>query len=99
IIMKSQSPGRSSRRPRRNGSRRRFDTRADRAESKAPAKKSIWQKITGFFGSAEPAAAKRVAPAPRRDGVAQSRNGSPRPRVSRKLAAVDVTAPRLYVGN
>ena len=96
--MKSQSLGRSSRRPRRGGSRRRFDTRADRAESKAPAKKSIWQKITGFFGSAE-AAPKRVASAPQRNGVVQSRNGSPRPRVSRKPESVEVTTPRLYVGN
>ena len=66
--MKSQSPGRNSRRPRRGGSRRRFDTRDDRAESKAPAKKSFWQKVTAFFGSAD-SSSKPSAPA---------RNGSPK---------------------
>ena len=96
--MKSQSPGRSSRRPRRGGSRRRFDTRDDRAESKAPAKKSVWQKITAFFGSAEPTG-KRAGSAPPRNGMAQGRNGAPRTRVARKPESVEVTTPRLYVGN
>ena len=96
--MKSQSPGRSSRRPRRGGSRRRFDTRGDRAESKAPAKKSVWQKITAFFGSAGPSAkpAGSVQPG---NGSAQWRNGAPRRRVTRRPESVEVTTPRLYVGN
>jgi RNA recognition motif-containing protein len=96
--MKSQSPGRSSRRPRRGGSRRRFDAREDRAESRAPAKKSVWQKITAFFGSAEPTR-KRAGSAPPRNGITQGRNGSPRERVLRKPESVEVTTPRLYVGN
>jgi hypothetical protein len=97
IIMKSQSPGRNSRRPRRGGSRRRFDTRDDRAGSRAPAKKSFWQKITAFFGSAD----RSTRPfAPARNGSTQVRNGAPRPaRVSRKPESVEVTTPRLYVGN
>lgn len=95
--MKSQSPGRNSRRPRRGGSRRRFDTRDDRAVSRAPAKKSFWQKVTAFFGSADSS----VKPAaPSRNGSPQVRNGAPRPeRVSRKPESVEVTTPRLYVGN
>jgi RNA recognition motif-containing protein len=97
--MKSQSPGRNSRRPRRGGSsRRRFDTRGDRAESKAPAKKkSFWQKVTAFFGSADSS----VKPAaPSRNGESQVRNGAPRPeRHARKPESVEVTTPRLYVGN
>ena len=96
--MKSQSPGRNSRRPRRGGSRRRFDTRDDRADSRAPAKKSFWQKISAFFGSAGPTA-KPVASAQPRNGAEQVRNDSPRTRVSRRPESVEVTTPRLYVGN
>ncbi len=95
--MKSQSPGRNSRRPRRGDSRRRFDTRDDRAVSRAPAKKSFWQKITAFFGSAD---SSTQPSAPARNGSAQVRNGAPRPaRVPRKPESVEVTTPRLYVGN
>lgn len=95
--MKSQSPGRNSRRQRRGGSRRRFDTRAGRAESRAPAKKSFWQKVTAFFGSADsnnqPAAASR-------NGSSKTRNGAPRSeRALRKPESIEVTTPRLYVGN
>ena len=95
--MKSQSPGRNSRRPRRGGSRRRFDTRENRAESRAPAKKSFWQKLTAFFGGAD-SPTKPSAPA--RNGSTAVRNGAPRQaRVSRKPESVEVTTPRLYVGN
>jgi len=95
--MKSQSPGRNSRRQRRGGSRRRFDTRGDRAESRAPAKKSFWQKVTAFFGGSDSS----VRPsAPSRNGVSQARNGAPRQeRAARKPESVEVTTPRLYVGN
>ena len=96
--MKSQSPGRNSRRPRRGGSRRRFDTRDERVVSKAPAKKSFWQKITAFFGGAD-SPAKSSAPA--RNGVPAARNGAvDRPaRPVRKPESIEVTTPRLYVGN
>ncbi len=96
--MKSQSPGRNSRRPRRGGSRRRFDTRDEREVSKAPAKKSVWQKITAFFGGAD-SPAKSSAPA--RNGSPVARNGAePRTaRPTRKPESVEVTTPRLYVGN
>jgi RNA recognition motif-containing protein len=67
--------------------------------SRAPAKKSFWQKITAFFGSA----ATRTSPSVQlRNSLPQpqSRNGAPRPaRVSRKPESVEVTTPRLYVGN
>ena len=95
--MKSQSPGRNSRRPRRGGSRRRFDTREQRTVSKAPAKKSFWQKITAFFGSAD--SSKRPS-APARNGSSAVRDDAPRPeRPTRKPESVEVTTPRLYVGN
>jgi RNA recognition motif-containing protein len=97
--MKSQSPGGNARRNRRGGSRRRFDTRGNRAESRAPAKKSFWQKITAFFGSADSAAKPAESG---RNGAPQMRNGAPPPRparATRKPESVEVTTPRLYVGN
>ncbi|HEY5035996.1 MAG TPA: RNA-binding protein [Chthoniobacterales bacterium] len=99
--MKSQSPGRSSRRPRRGGSQRRFDTREHRAESKAPAKKSFWQKIAAFFGGADTTPARKsAAVSPRRNGSAPARHSSPsRPRPTHQPESIEVTTPRLYVGN
>jgi RNA recognition motif-containing protein len=86
--MKSHSSGRRSRRP-RGGPRRRGDQRPRHQEtrSKAP-KKTFWQRLAAFFGNGE-AAKKSVA----------SRNGSQQTRPSRKPEAVEVTSPRLYVGN
>src|SRR5437773_11361788 len=56
-----------------------------------PAKKSLWQKLIGFF---------RPSPAPtngtRRPSDAPARQES---RQSRKPEAVEVTSPNLYVGN
>lgn len=109
--MTSQSPGRNSRRPRRSGPRRRFDTRDERAESKAPAKKSLLQKIMGFFGGSDTTPAKPARSSAPRNGSAPARNGAPtrdrgersergeRDRPSRKPESVEVTTPRLYVGN
>jgi RNA recognition motif-containing protein len=103
--MNSQSPGRNSRRPRRSGPRRRFDTRDDRAESKAPAKKSILQKIKAFFGGSETTPARPVRSTAPRNGAAPERNGAPpsrnrdRERPARKPESIEVTTPRLYVGN
>jgi RNA recognition motif-containing protein len=95
--MASHSSGRNGRRP-RGGSRRRGEYRPrgqQGAAAKTPAKQSFWQKIVGFFGSGKPTAA--------RDDSQQGRNGSPereqQPRPSRKPESVEVTTPRLYVGN
>ena len=90
--MASYQSGRNGRRP-RGGSRRRGDNRPrhQSAPSRAPAKKSFWQKITAFFtGGGKPAA--RPAQAPRSNGSEPSRS-------PRKPEAVEVTTPRLYVGN
>lgn len=89
--MKSHSSGRNSRRS-RGGSRRRGDGRSrfQPATPRAPAKKSFWQKITALFtnGKTKPSAA------PGRNGAPQQQ-----PRPARKPEAVEVTTPRLYVGN
>ncbi len=101
--MATYSSGRNSRRPRGGGgSRRRGDDRPSRQKapaSKAPAKKSIWNKIMAFFGNGNPPSA-RVEPS--RDNG--SRNGAPGrtgepARSTRKHESVEVTTPRLYVGN
>jgi len=97
--MKSQSPGRNSRR-RRGGSRRRYESRAERADSRAPAKKSVWQKITAFFGGSNNHSPKSTVPA--RNGSTPARNGAAplrTARPARKPESVEVTSPRLYVRN
>jgi RNA recognition motif-containing protein len=53
-----------------------------------PAKKSLWQKITGFFANGKTP-----------DKPTVVRNGSPQPRPARKPESIEVTTPRLYVGN
>ncbi len=68
--------------------------------SKAPAKKSFWQKITAFFGGAGSPAKPSVAARAAHNGSPPARNGASRPeRPSRKPESIEVTTPRLYVGN
>ena len=90
--MASHSSGRNGRRP-RGGSRRRGDNRPryQSAPSRTPAKKSFWQKITAFFTGGEKPSARPVQPT--------RGNGSEPSRPARKPEAVEVTTPRLYVGN
>ena len=94
--MASHSSGRNGRRP-RGGSRRRGDNRPrhQSAPSRAPAKKSLLQRIMDLFtGGGRPAARPvQKQPQPARN------NGAEPSRVSRKPEAVEVTTPRLYVGN
>jgi RNA recognition motif-containing protein len=95
--MKSHSSGRRPRRS-RGGSRRRGDRgqRFQETRAKAP-QKTFWQKLAAFFGG-NGDTARKPAPA--------SRNGSHQPeraerpeRPARKPEPVEVTTPRLYVGN
>ncbi len=95
--MTSHSSGRGQRRSRGGRSRRGGGERPYRQQSstpKATAKKTLWEKITGFFsgnGKEQPA---QRRPEPSRNGSQQA----PRPQ-SRKPESVEVTTPRLYVGN
>jgi hypothetical protein len=95
--MASQSSGRNGRRP-RGGSRRRGDhnrPRHQNAPLRAPAKKSLLQRIMDLFtGGGKPAA----RPVQRQSQPARN-NGAELTRSSRKPEAVEVTTPRLYVGN
>jgi RNA recognition motif-containing protein len=98
--MASHSSGRNGRRP-RGGSRRRGDNNRPRHQSaplRAPAKKSLLQRIMDLFtGGGKPAARPLQESRPQ---PPQRSNGAEREsRPSRKPEAVEVTTPRLYVGN
>lgn len=92
--MTSQSSGRNGRRS-RGGSRRRGDNRPRYQDRPArpPAKKSFWQKITALFTGGTPPAPRPAPPARSTD------NGAEPSRSPRKPESVEVTTPRLYVGN
>jgi RNA recognition motif-containing protein len=89
--MRSQEPRGSGRRSgrgsRRSGERSRNETRP---APPAPSSKTLWQKLIGFFKRAP-----KTTIAPSRNGAAQpSSRGA-----SRKPETVEVTSPKLYVGN
>ena len=95
--MASHSSGRNGRRP-RGGSRRRGDNRPrhQNAPLRAPAKKSLLQRIMDLFtGGGKPAA----RPVQQQQTQPARNNGAEPTRSSRKPEAVEVTTPRLYVGN
>jgi RNA recognition motif-containing protein len=91
--MKSYTSGRSSRRGRGRSRRRGSDGQGRRySDAKAaPQKKGFWSRIADFFAAPDKGAAKTA-----------QRNGShsrPQARNPRKPEPVEVTTPRLYVGN
>ena len=94
------SGGRNGRRPRGGGSRRRGggNRSYQSAPSRAPVKKSLLQRIMDLFSGGGKPAARPVRPEPVRsnNGAAQQQ---PTARPSRKPESVEVTTPRLYVGN
>ena len=94
-----RSGGRSGRGSRRGNSRPRYESRDESRASQPPASKTLWQKIVSFFRpNGKPAAASK----PRGDRpVYQPRNPvEPRERQpARKPEAIDVTSPKLYIGN
>jgi RNA recognition motif-containing protein len=85
--MNSYSSGRRSHRS-RGGSRRRGNgpARRQRGEAKEQ-KKTFWQRIAAFFGNGTT-----------KPGV-DTRNGAQPSRPTRKPERIEVTSPRLYVGN
>jgi RNA recognition motif-containing protein len=92
--MNSHSYGRRQRhgrgRSRRRGGRGRFQEQ----RAQAPKQKTFWQRIAAFFGGNGGGQTKPAA---------QSRNGQQQqqqqPRPQRKPESIEVTSPRLYVGN
>ena len=91
--MRSQTNGRNSRRGGRGRSRRR-NNNEPRARHATPVKeapkKGFWSRIAAFFGEGK-TAAKSNGSRPQREQTAASR--------TRKPENVEVTSPRLYVGN
>ena len=90
--MKSHSSGRRSRRS-RGGSHRRSDRpgRHQETQAKAP-KKTFWQLLAGLFGNGK---TQKKAASPARNGAPQQQPSRPQ----RKPEPVEVSSPRLYVGN
>lgn len=90
--MRSQDSNYSGRRDRRGPRRpRRGGYRGEQSAPRTPVKKTLWQKITGLFsgGTSKP------APAPRANGSLRTAD----PRTARKPELIEVTSPKLYVGN
>jgi hypothetical protein len=96
--MASYQSGRNGRRSRGGSRRRGGDNRSryQNAPSRAPVKKSLLQRIMDLFtGGGKPAAKPAPAQQPARGNGSQPASTRP----SRKPEAVEVTTPRLYVGN
>jgi len=89
----SRGSGRRSGRGPRRSSRSR-DTSA-RPPQTPPAKKTFWQKLVSFLRP------RPSTPTASTNGAQHTSNGSPRreARPGRKPEAVEVTSPKLYVGN
>jgi len=94
--MNSYQQGRRQRhgrgRSRRRGGRGRFEE--ERAP--APKQKTFWQRIVAFFGNGGDT---RKPATQSRNGQQQQQRSPEQPRTSRKPESVEVTSPRLYVGN
>ena len=92
--MKSQSMQQSGRRHRRG--RRRRPTNGGTAPGSAPKPPpTLLQRILAFFRGKKPPSPALPAKAVEKPG----QNGAPKERISRKPELVEVTSPRLYVGN
>ena len=90
INMNSYSSGRRSRRSRGGGRRSRgnYERSGGRQGAAKAQKKTFWQRVAEFFGNG--GEKKKTAP---------TRNGAQPSRPPRKPERIEVTSPRLYVGN
>jgi RNA recognition motif. (a.k.a. RRM, RBD, or RNP domain) len=104
--MNSHSYGRRQRhgrgRSRRRGGRGRFQDQRERTHAPKQ-QKTFWQRIVAFFGG-DGGGQRKPAPQGRngqqQQQQYQERSQEPRePRLQRKPEPVEVTSPRLYVGN
>lgn len=91
--MRSQNNGRHSRRRGRGRSRRPGNEARSRqtAAGKAAPKKGLWSRIAAFFGEGKTTPSKSNGSRPQREQTPS--------RSARKPESVEVTSPRLYVGN
>ena len=89
---------RQGRGPRRSSSRSngdRNDRNEPRAPQRPPARKTFWQKLVSFF---KPDAKSATASRPAYPAYPKT-NGRPESRPARKVETVEVTTPKLYIGN
>jgi RNA recognition motif-containing protein len=88
--MNSYSSGRRSRRSRGGGRRREnHESVVGRQGAAKTQKKTFWQRVAEFFGNDRE----------KSKTAAQPRNGAQPSRPARKPEQIEVTSPRLYVGN
>jgi len=87
---------RSGRGSRRSSSRSNNERGGSPAPQRPPAKKTLWQKIVSFFKPEKKAAGAASRPA---YPSYNKGNGRSEPLTSRKPELVEVTSPKLYVGN
>jgi len=101
--------GRGGRRPSYRNNNQRRDERGDRQErepraarEEAPKKLSFWGRILAFFTGGS----KKLSSSPGRSSQRDSRSGEPRPAAEARKsprpgppAPVEVTTPKLYIGN
>jgi RNA recognition motif-containing protein len=99
--MASQSHRRGRRT--RGGTRGRggdYRPRGNQGASKATQKEqTFWQKIVSFFAGGGNGASARTHTQPARNGSSPAPEREQQPRPQRKPEQVEVTSPRLYVGN
>ena len=88
-------------RSRRRGGRGRFQDQRERQQP--PKQKTFWQRIVAFFGGNGGGQRKPAAPQSRNGQQQQQPPQRPQeqrePRPQRKPESIEVTSPRLYVGN
>src|SRR5215469_3891845 len=89
--MKSQSMHYSGRRSRR-GRRKRSGRGGAPNPTPKPPKPTFWQRVIGFFKGPQ-------VTAPPKPAEREGQNGATKEKVSRKPELVEVTSPKLYVGN
>ena len=93
--MNSHSYGRRQRHGRGRSRRRGGRGRSQEQRAPAPKQKTFWQRIAAFFGGNSGGQKKPATQSPN----GQQQQPQPRPQPQRKPEPVEVTSPRLYVGN
>lgn len=92
----SRGSGRRGGRGRRGDRPHRSDTRAPQ---QPPAKKSLWQKLVAFFTPAHKPLTTKTARPQYQSATVPNGSGNTSNRGANKPEAVEVTSPKLYVGN
>jgi len=96
--MNSHSYGRHQRHGRGRSRRRGSRGRIHEQRAPAPKQKTFWQRIAAFFGG-NGGGQKKPATLSRNGQQQQQQQQQREPRPQRKPESIEVTSPRLYVGN